>query len=185
DSFFPFPWRVRAMLRYSVALAVIACFAVSARADTVTATYTELPNGTSIDLTATGGLDWVKWGNTTTPFVLGFATVEKVGGSVINPGLAPLGTAPPGSSVTFASFSGAGNMKFTWSNGTAAMAGGGPVDTGVTETLVPFANSYPIGIGAVFTANASATSRVLDVYVSGFDANILLTAALGSGPMTS
>src|SRR5262249_50211864 len=175
DSFFPFPWRVRAMLRYSVALAVIACSALSARADTVTATYTELPNGTSIDLTATGSVDWVKWGNTTTPFVLGFATAEKVGGTVLNPALTPLGTAPPGYAVTLASFSGAGDMKFNWTDGPAPMAGGGPVDTSVTETLSPAAFSYPIGIGATFTANASAATRVLDVYVAGFDSDMLIT----------
>jgi hypothetical protein len=66
------------------------------------------------------------------------------------------------------------------------MAGGGPtVDTAVSETLSPAASSYPIGIGTTFTANASATSRVMDVYVFGFDSDVLLSATLSGGGSTS
>ncbi len=172
------------MLRNSLAFVLLACSAVPARAGLM-ATYTPLANGTAVDLTAAGTLDWVKWGNSTTSG-LGFASVEKVGGTIINPGLTPLGTAPPGFSVVLASFSGGGNLRFSWTDGTAGMAGGGPtVDTAVSETLSPAAFSYPIGIGATFTANASAVTRVMDVYVFGFDSDTLLTATLSGGETTS
>lgn len=166
-------------------LVILAClWATPARAGLVTGTYTELTAGTVIDLTAEGTLDWVKFGNgednTTT-----FLTATKIGNPVfVPPILSPLGDADPGA-VELIAFSGGQTLQFTWTNGNFGMAGGGPVDTVVTQTVLPAVNEYPIGIGASFTAEAAAETRVLDVYVQGFNADMLITASMSGGGSAS
>src|SRR5690349_18531955 len=144
-------------------------FSASARAGVVTSSYTELPVGTTIDLTATGGLDWIKFGNGENNS-LTFLNTTKIGNPVFLPAtLAPLGTAPPGETVDLIAFTGSAALNFLWTNGNFGMYNGtGPVDTDVTETLRPAANSYPIGLGATFQALAAAQTRSMDVYVFGF-----------------
>jgi hypothetical protein len=154
-----------------------------ARADSISGSYTELPNGTLIDLTAQGTLDWAKFGNGENGFT--YLTATKIGNPVlILPELFVLGpSSPPG--LTLKAFSGGQNLLFTWSNGNFAPAGGGPVDTAISETYSPAMNSYPIGIGATFSALAGADTRILDVYVFGFDSDMLITAVLSGGASTS
>lgn len=157
----------------------------AALASTLSASYTELTSGTTVDLTATGTLDWIKFGNGENNST-SFLNTTKIGNPVFLPAtLAPLGTAPSGS-VSLIAFTGQQNLNFTWTNGNFGMYNGsGPVDTVVTETIVPAVDSYPIGLGATFQATASANPRVMDVYVQGFDANMLITATLSDGTTVS
>ena len=159
--------------------------------------YTELAQGSPIDLTGEGNIDWVKWGNSQTD-ALGYAAVEKVGGSVIGPILTPLGDATGfGTAVGLATFTSGGNsssasipgtLEFSWSDGTVAMAGGSSVDAVVSEYIVGLTNppnSYPIGLGVSFDAAAAATTQRLRVYVQGFNSDALLTASLSGGESSS
>ena len=63
--------------------------------------------------------------------------------------------------------------------------GTGPVDTVVTEAILPGVSSYPIGLGAQFEANAAATLREMDVFVQGFNADMLVTATMSGGSSQS
>jgi hypothetical protein len=163
-------------------ICVVLLSGIPAQGGIVSSSYTEVANGTTVDLTATGSLDWIKFGNgengTTT-----FLNTTKIGNPVFLPAsLTALGTPPPGHSVNMIAFTGQGVMKFLWTNGNFAMYNGaGPVDTVVGETIVPAVNSYPIGLGASFQALAAAQARSMDVYVQGFDANMVLSASLIGG----
>jgi len=145
-----------------------------------------MTQGDVTDLTAAGTLDWVKWGNGEADGVV-FTTVEKTGGTIINSALTEIDpTAAGAPSVILATFNPATSiLGFSWTDGTAAMAGGNPVDNVVTQTMTPAQFSYPIGIGQSFTAAATAESRVLDVYVQGFNSDMQLTAALSGGASQS
>ncbi len=175
--------------RLSLGILLLVCCAVSAAsqsyASSLSASYSELPAGTLVDLTATGTEDWIKFGNGENNST-SFLNTTKIGNPVFLPAtLAPLGTAPDGS-VELIAFTGQQNLNFTWSNGNFGMYNGtGPVDTVVTETVDPPANSYPIGIGATFQALAFGQLQSMDVYVQGFDANMLITATLSDGTTTS
>jgi hypothetical protein len=147
----------------------------------VAVSYTNLPAGTTIDLTSTGNVDWVKWGNSAgTGSAFPFSTVEKMGGSVINPTLTPVGSPPANTSIVLGSFGTPGALGFSWTDGTAAPAGGSANKSVVTEAISPAQFSYPTGLGVSFTANSDATARLLNVYVQGFNADMRLTASLGS-----
>ena len=160
--------------------------AAPARADVTSIQYTELPASTSINLTNEGTLDWIKFGNgednTTT-----FLNTTKIGNPVFDAAsLTPLGTPPAGHTVNLVAFSSEQNLNFFWSNGNFGMFNGtGPVDTVVTETILPGVSSYPIGLGAQFEANAAATLREMDVYVQGFNADMLITASMSGGSSQS
>lgn len=146
-------------------------------------TYTDLnPTTTTINLTTAGTLDWVKWGNGETSGT-SYATPVMLVGSGINPTLTGLGSPPQGTSVALIPFAPVPMVSpsFTWTNGTIAMNGGGPIGTVVSETILPAQNSYPIGLGASFTAEASAAPQVLDIYVQGFNARMNLSASLSGG----
>ncbi len=163
-------------------LVAVTVFVVPAQADSLSATFSSLANGTNIDLTAAGQLDWVKFGNGDNGQI--FDVVTKIGNPVISPIISPVGTADPGTSIVLAAFSGGGNLNFTWTNGTEFMnhdpMSSGPVDTAVTETVDPPQNQYPDGIGATFTAAVANQLRELDVYTFGFDGDMTLSATLGS-----
>jgi len=168
-------------------LSAVCLFSIPASGGIVTGTYFDLADGTTIDLTATGTLDWIKFGNgennTTT-----FLNTTKIGNPVFLPAsLTPLGTPPANHSVDLIAFTGGGVLNFLWSNGNFGMYNGaGPVDTVVTETISPAdVGSYPIGLGASFQALAAAQTRELDVYVQGFDADTLITASLSGGGTAS
>lgn len=159
--------------------------AAMARAGAVSGTYFNLTEGTEIDLTAEGTLDWIKFGNgendTTT-----FLNTTKIGNPVFLPAtLAPLGTPPVESTIELIAFTGGGLLNFSWTDGNFGMFNGtGPVDTVVTETILPPVSpevGYPIGIGATFNALASAQPRLMDVYVQGFNADMLITATMSGG----
>jgi PEP-CTERM motif len=51
----------------------------------------------------------------------------------------------------------------------------------VSETIHPAQNSYPLGLGASFQVAASASPEILDIYVTGFDSRMKLTATLSGG----
>ena len=159
--------------------------AASAASAQVIGSYTELPLGTSINLTASGTTDWVKYG--VTGGGPGWTLVGKAGvPPLISRGLGPLGTAPAGTNVVLIGIPALppGNvLNFTWSDGTGPAAGFS--DTIVTETILPAQFSYPLGLGAALSVPASATTRVLDVYVQGFNADMLITATLSGGATTS
>lgn len=152
----------------------------------VVTSFSQLTQGDLTDLTATGTLDWVKWGNGEADGLV-FATVEKTGGTIIDSALTvtdPTADGPP--SVVLSTFNPATSiLDFSWTDGTAAMAGGGPVDNVVTQTMTPAQFDYPIGIGQSFTVAAAAELRVIDVYVQGFDSDMQLTAALSGGESQS
>jgi hypothetical protein len=83
-------WFVRCSL---VAIACLVSF--PARADSLSASYGELPAGTTTDLSATGGVDWIKFGNGENG--TSFLNTTKIGNPIFLPAtLAPLGTAPSG-----------------------------------------------------------------------------------------
>ena len=111
-----------------------------------------------------------------------FLNTTKIGNPVFLPAtFAPIGT-PPEGSVELIAFTGAGNLNFTWTDGNFGMYNGtGPVDTVVTETVDPPANEYPIGSGASFQALASAQTLAMDVYVQGFNADLLITVSMSGG----
>jgi hypothetical protein len=165
-----------------VAMAVGAAQSAAAQ---VVGTYTELPLGTGINLSSAGTTDWVKWGiNGGGP---GWTAVGKAGvPPLISRGLAPLGTSPAGTNVVLIGIPAIapGNvMNFTWTDGTGPAAGFS--DTVVTETILPAQFSYPLGLGAAMQVPASSATRVLDVYVQGFNADMLITATLSGGATTS
>lgn len=164
-----------------VAILCVCFLCAPLTAGTVSGSYESLAEGTLVDLTATGTLDWIKFGNgenNTTSFL----NTTKIGNPVFLPAtLAPLGT-PDEGSVELIAFTGEGNLNFTWTDGNFGMYNGtGPVDTVVTETIVPAVNSYPIGLGASFQALASAVPRSMDVYVQGFNADMLITVSMSGG----
>jgi hypothetical protein len=74
-------------------------------------------------------------------------------------------------------------LTFAWSDGDSP--GAGQSNTFVTETLLPAQNDYPLGLGASFTVAATADTKVLDVYVQGFNANTQITARMSGGASTS
>lgn len=74
-------------------------------------------------------------------------------------------------------------LNFTWSDGFGPFAG--VSDMVVTETIFPAQTDYPLGLGAAMQVSASSATRVLDVYVQGFNADMLLTATLSGGASTS
>lgn len=156
--------------------------------ESVTGSYSSLATGSTIDLTARGTLDWAKFGtdnsnNTTTFFV-----ATKLGNPVINPVITPIGGGGT-TLIQFANPTGQGNLNFTWTNGNFGMGFPGPavssVNSVITETIVPAQNSYPLGLGAQFTAGVSSTTRILDVYVQGFNSVMTVSAALSGGLSTS
>jgi hypothetical protein len=149
----------------------------------VVGTYTELPLGTGINLSSAGTTDWVKWGvNTGGP---GWSAVGKAGvPPLISRGLAPLGTPPAGTNVVLIGIAANQNvLNFAWSDGAGPAAG--ISDVVVTETILPAQFDYPLGLGAAMQVPAAAATRVLDVYVQGFNADMLITAALSGGASSS
>ncbi len=156
-----------------------------AHAATLSTSYTELPAGTSIDLTATGTEDWIKFGNGENNST-SFLNTTKIGNPVFLPAtLTATGTAPSGN-VSLIAFTGEQTLNFTWSNGNFGMYNNtGPVDTVVTETVVPAVDSYPIGLGASFQATAFAQLQSMDVYVQGFDSSMVITATMSDGTTMS
>jgi hypothetical protein len=169
-----------------LALMVVLSVGTGARAgsDSLSATYIPLTQGTTISLTQTGTLDWAKFGNGENDST-SFLVATKIGNPVISPVISPVGSAPSGS-VNLIAFTGGNNLNFTWTNGNFGMYNGtGPVDTVVTETIVPAVNSYPPGLGASISASASSQMRELNVYVQGFDSNMVLTASLSDGQTTT
>jgi hypothetical protein len=158
---------------------------VPASAGAVVGSYTDLPLGTGINLTAEGTLDWVKWGlNAGGP---GWTPVSKIGvAPVISRTLTPLGTPPAGTNVTLIGIAAIppGNvMNFSWSDGSGPLAGFS--DTIVTETILPAQFDYPIGLAASMTASGAAGPRILDVFVQGFNADMLITAVMSGGGSAS
>lgn len=173
---------MKRLIELSAVCTACLLFALPASGGIVTGAYFELAEGTEIDLTAEGTLDWIKFGNgennTTT-----FLNTTKIGNPVFLPAtLAPLGTPPIDHTVELIAFTGQGNLNFTWNDGNFGMYNVvGPVDTVVTETISPAVNEYPIGLGATFDALASAQTRFLDVYVQGFNADMVITASMSGG----
>ncbi len=153
----------------------------------VQGTYTDLPQGTAINLTTDGTRDWVKWGNGGSGSIT-WTTVRKSGVSpIINSALSPVGTPPLGTNVVLAAFTPANPanniLTFSWTDGNAPASGTN--GTCITETILPAQFSYPLGLGATLTVAAAKQKRVLDVYVQGFNADMLITATLSGGKTDS
>ncbi len=152
--------------------------AANAAAGTVSGTYTDLPLGTSTDLSAVSTGDWVKWGNNDSGTT--FSTVRQDGvAPIINSTLTLLGTPPQGATVDYYAVSGENVLSFDWSDGDSPASGSS--DTVITETITPGQPDYPLGLGVYMTAAADASTRVLDVWVQGFNANMLLLASMTGG----
>jgi hypothetical protein len=144
--------------------------------------YSDIATDSTVNLTTAGSLDWVKWGNGESGNVA-YTTPVKVGSSIINPTLTPLGSPPQGTSVALIPFAPVANTTplFTWTDGTIAMAGGNPVGTSVSQTIVPAQSSYPNGLGLSFQVAAAATPEELTLYVAGFNTRMDLSASLSGG----
>jgi hypothetical protein len=165
---------------YCSALLLLGLGSLSAQAGFVSGSYTELPAGTNIDLTATGQFDWIKFGNGENNS-LTFLTTTKIGNPIFLPG----NTQPIGDpDAALIAFTGQGNLNFFWTDGNFGMYNvTGPVDTVMGETLDPFSSPYPIGLGASIEAKAATDLRRIDVYVQGFNADMVITATMsGGGP---
>ena len=175
------------VLTYTTLLTAGLCGASAAAGDIYSISYTHVAQGSAIDLTSAGTLDWAKWGNGETTGMSTYTTPEKTGGTIINPTLTPLGSVPSGQSVVLIPFSPVPNVTplFSWADGTIAMAGGDPVGTSVSQTILPAQFSYPLGLGLSFTATADAAPRQLDLYVAGFNTRMELTATLSGGGQRS
>lgn len=147
---------------------------------TLSVSYTALTEGETIDLTANGTLDWIKFGNGETDGDTSFLNTTKIGNPIFLPATsAPLGTNPDGT-VELAAFSGGGALNFLWTDGNFGMWDEpNPVDTVVTQVLSPPANEYPIGLGATFDAQSLAETLVMDVYVQGFNSDMVIMAKIG------
>lgn len=159
-------------------LAAVAVLCCRATAGTVSVSYTDLPLGTSTDLSAVSAGDWVKWGNNDNGTT--FSTVRQQGVTpIISSTLFPLGTPPPGTNVVLTSFSGNDVLSFDWTDGDSPASGSS--DTVITETILPPQPDYPLGLGVFMNAAADASTRVLDVWVQGFNADMLLLATMSGG----
>src|SRR5262249_40880279 len=125
----------------------------------VDGTYTDLPEGTSINLTSTGTVDWVKWGNgEQNPQA--YSTVRKTGVSAaINSSLSKLGSVPPTTTLLRVPFSHGNLLKFQWTDGNVP-PNGGSTDTAVSETISPPQFSYPLGLGCSFTCAAADHEQI-------------------------
>lgn len=159
-----------------------------ANGDFLTAAYSTVATGSTIDLTAQGTLDWAKFGTDNSNQNTNFFVATKIGNPVINPNITPIG----GGGTTLIQFGnpgGPGSLNFTWTNGNFGMGfPGSPVssvNSVITETILPAQNSYPLGLGARFTAGVDSSTRVLDVYVQGFNSVMTVSAALSGGLSTS
>lgn len=146
--------------------------------------YSDIATDSTVNLTTAGSLDWVKWGNGQSGNVA-YTTPVMTGSSIINPSLTPLGSPPSGTSVALEPFAPVANVTplFTWTNGTIAMAGGNPVGTSVSETILPAQFSYPNGLGLSVQVTAAATPEELTIYVAGFNTRMDLSASLSGGVM--
>ena len=144
--------------------------------------YSDIATDSTVNLTTADSLDWVKWGNGQSGNVT-YTTPVMTGSSIINPSLTPLGSPPSGTSVALEPFAPVTNVTplFTWTNGTIAMAGGNPVGTSVSETILPAQFSYPNGPGLSFQVTAAPTPEKLTLYVAGFNNRIDLRASLSGG----
>lgn len=152
-------------------------------------TYQDLAKGTNTNLTTEGTLDWVKWGNGGSTGSPAYTTPEKTGGTIIDPKLTALGTVPAGQEVVLVQFAPTSPestiLQFNWSDGTEAMAGGGPVGMSVSETIDPAQFSYPLGLGASFQAHAEAQPLTLNLFVIGFNTRMRATATMSGGGSAS
>jgi len=179
--------RSSACLLTGVAMALFGVVS-SAKGDFVSGTYSPLAVGSTIDLTAQGTLDWAKYGTDNSNSNLNFFVATKIGNPVISPNITPIG--PPGTTlIQFGNPNGPGSLNFTWTNGNFGMGFPGPpvssVNSVITETILPAQNSYPLGLGAQITASVASNTRVLDVYVQGFNSVMTVSASLSGGASTS
>lgn len=172
----------RRIAALAIVLAACLSLAHSAVAGAVSGSYTELPLGTSVDLSAKSAGDWVKWGGSGDAGQT-FNTIRQSGVTpIISSTLSLLGS-PPSGSVAFNAISGENVLDFDWSDGDSPASGSS--DTVVTETILPPQSGFPDGLGVYMTAQADASPRVLDVYVQGYNADILLLALMSGGESDS
>lgn len=175
----------RSVPRWATALTILAGLGLGAgrsQADFIGITYSDVSAGAAVNLTSPSNYDWVKWSNGETSG-LTYTTPEMSGGSIIQPGLTALGPVPPSQSVLLVPFGDPTGTapNFSWTDGTVPMAGGGPVNTSVSQTISPAQFSYPLGLGLSFQAAASSNPYLLSIYVAGFNARMRLTATLSGG----
>jgi len=160
-----------------MALCAALLWTIPASGGTVSGVYTDLPLATTIDLTATGVHDWVKWdgaGQTVTPVrKSGVTPIISSTATVFGPPL------PAPQTPEFNAIAGGNVLNFDWTDGDSPTSGSS--DTILTETILPAQFSYPLGLGLSITADATAATRVIDVYVQGFNADMLITAEMSGG----
>jgi hypothetical protein len=147
------------------------------QAGSVNGTFSTVTQGSAVDLTANGKLDWVHWGlytdssinrkATVTPLIAGFTlTGDQICTNCYLAGF-QYGDNPNG---------------YTWYDGA-------PTPNVTNTTTGVWAYNYPIALGSGFqlTAPADTTTRTLQVYVGAYNAQGQLTATLsdGGGSFTS
>ncbi|RIK74481.1 MAG: hypothetical protein DCC67_16560 [Planctomycetota bacterium] len=153
-------------------------------AGTVSGDYTSLPQATLIHFTPSGTLDWVKWDEAGAIATTYSSNVRKNGvPHIIDDTINVLGAGPPGTTVVLQSFPPAGPpdyvLQFDWTDGDGPDSGLSAVP--ISESISPPQFDYPLGLGASMTAAAAADTRVLDVYVQGFNADMKITAEMSGG----
>lgn len=114
----------------------------------------------AVALATVGPTDWVKWENSANA-----AERSASGGSLISNWTALGGTSPTGF--------GGDARTFSWTGGT-------PTASGSNSNGV-FGNGGSVGSGFSFTVPADTTTRMLRLYVGGYNCQGTLTATLSDG----
>ena len=141
-------------------------------ASTLSASYSSIPTGTTVDLSAAGSLDWVHWGLYTA------TSVDRKAGVVpLISNFKVLYNTFDSNVYAFAyQFSDNAN-GYSWSDGTPEA-----VVTNTTTGVWAYATPPPqFGTGFEVSAPADNSTRVLRVYVGAFDATGKLDAFLSDG----
>lgn len=159
---------MKTLKNISVLLACLAgtCLPASqAAAGTLNGSSTFLANGTVVNLTSEGSLDWATWGLTSVAD-FDFDHKDVVTQKISTYSLIAAGTLAqiPSNSVAYA-----------WSDGTPTL----------TATNTFGVSVDGLGNGFQFIVPADTTARLLRVYVSGFSAEILFEATLSDGSATA
>jgi hypothetical protein len=144
------------VIRLCLALLMLAASA-SARAASLTGSFTNLIAGTNINLTIAGPMDWAHWGfdPATNLFNRSTATLARLSDIVLL-------TANPPVVMTNSA------VGFVWTNGT-------PTTTAITSNALAFTN---IGDGFEFTAAADTTTKRLQVFIFATNAQAAVEATL-------
>jgi Bacterial Ig domain len=153
-------------LKLAFLLAVLSVSLLTAEAATLTGTFTDVPQGSNVDLTTAGSIDWVHWGLYTDTSLTRKAGVVPQIGDI---------TAVHGSNTNAFVFvyQYADNYNgYSWTDGTPETTVNA-TPTGVWAYGIP-----NLGTGFEFTVPADTTPRTLQVFVGVFSGKGTFQASL-------